>query len=565
MNLFQFDKNIPANQKNFSITAPFSAKLFIILLLSLLLGIFAIMALSYQTRITLRRSFSDNYARFLAGQMSRLISAYPNVSDWEKDGTNLSIELKKRAPVSGLSGILIANTKNQTLGRIPAESECQPDDSHGSAEIFVNNELAGHVKVCLESSASGLSSETLSLLTIGTLTSHVAADYGRLVASQLELMIDQLGEPDYWEFAPGAISYTLSGFLPLKGVTSVSVFDKKGEFVALEYLNDSGAKPVISAQSGITYKGQGIGQVIVDLDFPEIRNIENTFRIFIYFGVTLITIILFAFPVAIVRRLEKAALKTYTDLQNSHTLLEETQLKLITSAKMAAIGTVAGGIAHEINNPLSIIIGHADMLSIIRSKEELDFESLKKRVKKVSDTAFRIAKIVKSLKYMAREGERDPFAETKVSSIIEEALDICSERIRITNIKLETDKVPSDLSIECQPIPISQVILNLVNNACDAIEEFPEKWVQIKLIDHHDMIQISITDCGHGISEVHRATLFRPFFTTKSAGKGTGLGLSISRQIIESHGGTLELDTLCANTRFVITLPKIQRQIASGF
>lgn len=570
MKLFRSDKSKLSespqskNLKNFSITAPFSVLLFGLLALSLFFCFFAVSALEAQTRSILRGSFSDNYARFLAGQMSRLIGNYPEAEAWEKDGSLLSVELKKRAPVSGLSGILIMNNKDEVLGRIPAESECQPTATQGSAGITVNNQIVGQVKVCLESTASGLSDEALSLLTIGTLTSHVGADYGRLVASQIELMIDEVGDPDYWEYAPGIISYTLSGIMPLKGVTSVSVFNRKGEFVALEYLNDTSGKPVISSQSGLTYKGQGVGQIIVDLDFPEIRNIENSFRRYLLFGITIIVLVLFAFPVAIVRRLEKAAKTTYLELQNSHTELEETQLKLVNSAKMAALGTMAGGIAHEINNPLAIIIGHADILYKLKDTSEINIDNVKVRSKKVLDTAFRIAKIVKSLKSMSRESEGDPFVATSMSSIIDETLEICSERARNFGIKIEISEIPSTAIVECQPVQISQVILNLVNNSCDAIDELSEKWVRIEIKDYDHRIELFVTDSGRGIPKEYQETLFRPFHTTKSAGKGTGLGLSISRQIIESHGGTLNLDTTCEHTRFTIELSKVQNKIVAS-
>ena len=550
----------PSQYDNLSITAPFSIKLFIILLASLALGFFAIMGLEYQTRMTLRRSFSDNYARFLAGQMSRLIGDYAKPELWEAEAARVAIEIKKRAPVSGLSGILLLNKKKETLGRIPAESECRAESSQGSGDILVNNELIGYVMVCLESSANGLTTEVLSLLNIGTLTSRVGADYSRLVASQIEMMIDQMGHQDYWEYSPGAISNALSAIIPLQGVTSVAVFNRKGEFVALEYLNDSGMKPAITAQSGLNYKGQNVGQVIVDIDFPELRAVEISFQRYLIFAVAVTLLVLFAFPVAIVRRLEKVARTAYRDLQVSHTQLEETQLKLVNSAKMAALGTMAGGIAHEINNPLVIIIGNAEFINFIEDFNETNIKTVKARTKKILDTAFRIAKIIKSLKALAREGESDPFVKVSVSSIIDETLELCGERARNFGINLGVSSEPAGALIEmdCQPIQISQVLLNLVNNACEAIEDFPEKWVHLHIKDELHIIQITITDSGNGITEELRTKLFRPFFTTKAAGKGTGLGLSISLQIIESHGGTLDIDMECKNTRFVITLPKKQ-------
>lgn len=109
--------------------------------------------------------------------------------------------------------------------------------------------------------------------------------------------------------------------------------------------------------------------------------------------------------------------------------------------------------------------------------------------------------------------------------------------------------------LNCRGVQISQVLLNLLNNAFDAIELLPEKWIKLDAMKMEDTIVIHVTDSGHGIPEEEREKIFQPFYTTKPIGKGTGLGLSLSRKIVQDHKGTLTLDTNSAHTRFVIKIP----------
>ena len=102
---------------------------------------------------------------------------------------------------------------------------------------------------------------------------------------------------------------------------------------------------------------------------------------------------------------------------------------------------------------------------------------------------------------------------------------------------------------------MSQVILNLLNNAFDAIENKDEKWVEVQTLQNKNWVEIRVSDCGHGIPKEIQDKILQPFFTTKEVGKGTGLGLSISKGIIESHGGDLTIDNEAKNTTFVARIP----------
>ena len=110
--------------------------------------------------------------------------------------------------------------------------------------------------------------------------------------------------------------------------------------------------------------------------------------------------------------------------------------------------------------------------------------------------------------------------------------------------------------MQCRATQISQVLLNLLNNACDAIRDLPEKWIRIGYEESVAGFELSVTDSGTGIDRAILDKLFQPFFTTKGVNVGTGLGLSISKGIAESHGGSLEYDSSCPNTRFILSLPR---------
>jgi C4-dicarboxylate-specific signal transduction histidine kinase len=124
---------------------------------------------------------------------------------------------------------------------------------------------------------------------------------------------------------------------------------------------------------------------------------------------------------------------------------------------------------------------------------------------------------------------------------------------------VEAREIPASWEVECHPSQISQVLLNLLNNAYDAALAQPDRWIELDARDQGSLVEISVTDSGPGIPRELARKIMDPFFTTKPPGKGTGLGLSISSNIMTDHGGSLSLDQNSPHTRFVMSLPKIQR------
>lgn len=234
--------------------------------------------------------------------------------------------------------------------------------------------------------------------------------------------------------------------------------------------------------------------------------------------------------------------------------LEEEKQKTIQNSKLATLGEMAAGLAHEVNNPLTIIFGYIRILEEELLSHENNYEIMLKHVGLIKNAAQRAAKIVTNLKDFARDGSGDPFIDLPASQLISMVLDLCNERFKKNGIRLELD-IQSDPNIYCRKIELSQVLLNLLFNAFDAIEEFKEKWVKVTAVEYKQYVEICIIDSGKGISQEIAEKVFMPFFTTKKVGLGTGIGLSISQRIILNHGGELFYDSNSPNTKFVIRLP----------
>ncbi len=242
-------------------------------------------------------------------------------------------------------------------------------------------------------------------------------------------------------------------------------------------------------------------------------------------------------------------------LRRAHEL-EALRASQISMSKLSALGEMAAGVAHEINNPLAIIKNLSSQMNEMLAENDFNRGLFQEMTQKIEKTSDRIAKIVRGLRTFSRNGSKDEFQNVNIKHIVEETIALCKERFANNRIILTLDEIPADLIFNGRETEISQVILNLLNNAYDAIEVLPEKWVKISVFDQPTTIEIRVTDSGKGIPESERQKVFQPFYTTKEIGKGTGLGLSVSIGIIKAHGGDLSIDGNYPNTCFVIQLPK---------
>lgn len=248
-----------------------------------------------------------------------------------------------------------------------------------------------------------------------------------------------------------------------------------------------------------------------------------------------------------------------TDITNLKKIENEQKImyqKLTHNSKMVALGQMAGGIAHEINNPLCIITYNTSMVLDQLKSETFDKKQLISLLLKNQAMNTRIEKIITGLQFFSHERPGDTFIEASLITILEDTTSFCLQKFISKKIDYTQIVEGENFFIECMPVQISQVLLNLLVNAADAIEANNKKWITVKLKDQGDSIEISITDSGSGIENQIADKIMEPFFTTKEVGKGTGLGLSISKGIVEYHNGTIVLDNHSSNTSFLITLPK---------
>ena len=248
-----------------------------------------------------------------------------------------------------------------------------------------------------------------------------------------------------------------------------------------------------------------------------------------------------------------------TELKQKEEKVREQQLRILAASRTSALGEMAAGIAHEINNPLTIIQGRAQAIARLVERGMAEPQALLEAVRDINATVMRVSKIMESMRGLVREGRQDAFREEGVKDIVQGTLAVCAERLKNRRVTLRVAEVPDTLRIECRPVQISQALLNLITNAYAAVEAVAERWIEVGVEEREDEVVIAVIDSGAGLSPSLRERIFEPFFTTKEPGHGTGLGLSLSRSMIEGHGGTLVLDDSAAATRFVITLPKVQK------
>lgn len=254
------------------------------------------------------------------------------------------------------------------------------------------------------------------------------------------------------------------------------------------------------------------------------------------------------------------AIISFTDItekRKATATIEAQRASMINSSKLSALGEMAGGVAHEINNPVAGIQGKAYQLMRMIDSNRYDAEKFKVDLKKIYETADRIAKIVKGLKAFSRNADKDPHEMTNIKKLLNETLDFTRERMQNHGIKLEVIDAPVDGPLFCRSTQLIQVFMALINNSYDAIQSLKDKWIKIETLIHSDSntVEIKITDSGSGIKPEIAQKMMQPFFTTKGVGKGVGLGLSVANGIISEHGGRLYLDEKCPNTRFIIELP----------
>lgn len=237
--------------------------------------------------------------------------------------------------------------------------------------------------------------------------------------------------------------------------------------------------------------------------------------------------------------------------------LTQQRAQMAASSRLAALGEMAGGLAHELNTPLAVMLLTVEQLQAQEREGQLPRERLMRGLSRLESTLGRVTRIMKSLRNFARDGEGDAPEPVRLGGFIEDVLYFCRERILNHGIRLNVQIPAPEAEARLGTTQLAQVLLNLLNNAHDAVVGQELAWIEVSAEVVGDGVRFAVTDSGPGIREDLRARIFEPFFTTRPVGQGTGLGLPISKGLIERMGGRLRLDVGAPSTRFVVELPGV--------
>jgi signal transduction histidine kinase len=250
------------------------------------------------------------------------------------------------------------------------------------------------------------------------------------------------------------------------------------------------------------------------------------------------------------------SIRDIDDLKKNEEIIESQKNQIFEASKFSALGQMASGFAHEINNPLAIINGKLALIERDLKKEEVNEEAILRNLDICKKTVMRITRIIAGLRNLSHTDLGD-LEKITIKNLFDDAFEMAKLKMigsgidfRINLNSLENEE------IVCNPVQISQVLMNVMGNAIDAIEGSADSWLSFSLESIGNEFKIIIMDSGKGIPIEVQAKMFDPMFTTKAVGKGTGLGLSISRAIIEKHHGKMLINNSKPNTCFEIILPK---------
>ena len=240
-------------------------------------------------------------------------------------------------------------------------------------------------------------------------------------------------------------------------------------------------------------------------------------------------------------------------MSNEQDALKQAMIKM---SKLALIGDMAPGIAHEVNNPIAVIIGRAEILLSQIQEGQVDPAMLTKSISKINEMAQRVSKIIEAMRKVSKAAKQSEISNQSLKLIVEEVLSLCTEKVRKSLIQLEVQDIPPELNVVTNYSSLSFALMSLIFNALEELVHLPEDqrnlWITTETLDEHVLIRIK--DSGRGLNSEVKYNLFSPFNTSKP--QSAGLGLYISRILIQEMGATFEWDSAASQTTFVIKLTK---------
>ncbi len=245
-----------------------------------------------------------------------------------------------------------------------------------------------------------------------------------------------------------------------------------------------------------------------------------------------------------------------TELKIKEQEIEKQKKLAQAGARFSILGQMIGGITHEINNPLTVILGTAKYFKMANAKNEITSEFIEKNAQKIMDASNRISRVTKVAKSLSRDGSNDPFVSHSAEALFEDINSLVGTRVRNHGITLEFTLPNKEAKVTCRPFDLMQAILNLIYNSDVAVRNSESPWIRLSFEATEEFNFFRVTDSGKGIQSNIEEDIMNPFFTTKAFGAGMGLGLGLTKEIIEKHSGHFYLDKRSQNTCFVIQIPK---------
>jgi signal transduction histidine kinase len=269
---------------------------------------------------------------------------------------------------------------------------------------------------------------------------------------------------------------------------------------------------------------------------------------------------------SMLKRLEenKEELRSHiSSLESANQEIKEAQEKIIRSEKLASVGRLASGVAHEIGNPIGIILGYIELVK----KGDLTDEEAQDSLNRVESELIRVSRIIRQLLDFSRPsgGEQK---ETKVHELVDETVNMLNPQPMMSNITIETNLSAANDCVWADPNQLQQVILNIIMNSADAMGESRDSGSQesenvlaIVSDNRGNNIELKFIDTGPGIPAEELTRIFDPFYTTKDPGKGTGLGLSVCNAIMEGLGGSINAESVLGKgTTIIMSMPLLRSQ-----
>ena len=243
-----------------------------------------------------------------------------------------------------------------------------------------------------------------------------------------------------------------------------------------------------------------------------------------------------------------------TKIHQMQEQIEEQRVRALASSRLAALGEMAAGLAHEINNPIAIISAKCQLIERELQKENPSRERIGHETERIESTLQRISSIIRGLRAFARTGENDPFEWYSLNDILREIRELTDRCMMEKGIHVEWTE-PESVEIFCRPVQVHQILVNLINNAKDALERTQEKCITIGCSLQNSSLVLKVANTGPRIPPEFQEKMWRPFFTTKQVNKGTGLGLSISLGLARDHQFELEYNANSPITEFQLIIP----------